>query len=297
MINIIDEYTNFILDEFCFYGKKIMEKYYISSIFNSFTKEYILIRYYNIYSNKKNINNTINKYLNEKIKELEIENPNKIKNIHFMANIFRYLIVLDDDIEAPMVNKIEDELDKIRKEYELEESLEFSKEYREFRKRKKEYIKNFETEDFIVDYTKTRTKNLFDTKLNHNIKISELYSKKAINDVYNTGITSEDKLFVHYNLVTIKVLNEIINYDYDTSYLVEFNLELFNKKDKLNRLLKIINNDITKEKIILKISYTKFIENKDNVFNLINEGYNIALIKDGNYKEDSYIKLFKYVLD
>jgi len=297
MINVIDEYTDFILDEFCFYGKKIMEKYYISSIFNSFTKEYISIRYYNIYLDKKNINNIINKYLNKKIKELETENPTKNKNIYFMASIFKYLIVLDGELEADKVNKIESELDKIRKKYNLEEKLEFSKEYREFRKRKREFIKNFETEEFEIEYTKTKNKKLVDTKLNHNIKISDLYSEKAIEEVYNTGITSEDKLFVHYNLIIIKVLNEIINYDYDTNYLVEFNTELFNKKDKLNRLLKIINNDIAKEKVVLKIQYTNFIENKEEIFNLINEGYNIALIKDENYKEDSYIKLFKYVLD
>jgi len=29
MNNVVNEYTDFILKQFCFYGKKTMEKYYI----------------------------------------------------------------------------------------------------------------------------------------------------------------------------------------------------------------------------------------------------------------------------
>lgn len=297
MINIIDEYTDFILDEFCFYGKKMMEKYYISSIFSEFVKEYLLIRYYNVYQNKKTMDDTINYYLNEKVKQLLEKYPKKTKNIYFMADIFRYIIVLDNDIEATMVNKIENELGKIKEKYDLNKQIEFSKEYREFRRRKKEFKKSYETNDFLIETTKTKYKKVFDTVLKHNIKMPELYSEKAINDIYNSGVTAQDKLFVHYNLVGITILNEVINYDYETNYLVEFNIELFNKKDKLNRLLNIIDNDITKEKITLKISYTSFNEKREDIFKLINSGYNFAIIKDENYKEDSYISLFKFILD
>lgn len=298
MINVIDEYTDFILDEFCFYGKTIMEKYYISSIFNEFVKEYLSIRYYNIYPKKQSINSTVNYYLNEKIKELEESNPDKVKSIYFMADIFRYLIALDGDLEATAVNKIEIELSDLReKKYGLVGKLEFSKEYREFRKRKRDFIKEYETSDFYLELSKTKFKNVLDASLKHSVKMPELYSDKAIEDVYNSGIVGEDKLFVEYNLLAIKILEEIIDYNYEASYLVEFNTELFNKKEKLNRLLKIIDNDITKEKLVLKISYTSFIDKREEVFGLINDGYSFALLKDENYKEDSYINLFKYVID
>lgn len=297
MINVIDEYTGFISDEFCFYGKTVMEKYYNSSIFNSFVSEYIKIRYYNIYPEKKNFNETINYYLNKKIKELENDYPDKIKNIYFMADIFKYLITLDSDIDADTVNKIEIELSNLREEkYLLEGKLEFSKEYREFKRRKKEFVKSYETNDFYIEF-KQKSKKVFNTILKHNIKMPDLYSDRAIENVYNSGIVSEDKLFIKYNLIAIKVLEEITNYDFETSYLIEFNSDLFNKKEKLNRLLKIIDNDITKEKVILKIPYTSFNEKRDEVFGLINNGFNFALIKDDNYEEDSYINLFKYVLD
>jgi len=297
MNNIVDIYTDNILKEFCYYAKIIMGKYYISSIFNELVKEYIQIRYYNIYPAKQNNKTTINYYLNLKIKELIENNPDKIENITFMTDIFSYLVYLESDITAEEINKIEKELEElIKTKYNLNEEIEFSKKYREFKKTKKEFIKSFETDDFILSVKNTKTTRLYDTILNYNIEMPELYSKKAIDTVYNTGMISEDKLFVLYNLIGIKILKEIINYNYNDCYLVEFNTDLFNKNEKLNRLLKIIDNDITKEKICLKITYSKFIDNKEKVFNMINNGYNFALIKDENYK-DEFKDLFKYIID
>jgi len=94
MNNVVNEYTEFVLKQFCFYAKKIMEKYYNASIFNELAKEYITIRYYNIYPPKQNNKTTINYYLNLKIKELSNNNPNKIKNITFMVEILNHLIYL-----------------------------------------------------------------------------------------------------------------------------------------------------------------------------------------------------------
>ena len=208
-----------------------------------------------------------------------------------------YLIFLDDDVEALEVNKIEDKLEKLREKYNIEEKIEFSKQYREYKKIKKEFFKSYETEDFFIETKKINSKKIYDTKLNHNIKLSELYSEKAIKKVFDSKLVSEDKLFVLYNLVSINILKEIINYDYITTYLVEFNVNLMDKTEKFNRLLKIIDNDITKEKICFKIDYYLFLENQEKVFKLINEGYNFALIVDETYEKIEYESLFKYVLD
>lgn len=298
MNNILKDYTNLVTEQFNFFGKQILDKYYISSIFNSLVEEYILVRYYNAYPTKSDLKSTINYYLNQNAKDLKENNPTKNKNIDFMLHIFAYLIYLDTDLTAENINKLEKEITIFReKNYEIFGKIEFSKEYRNFRKRKNEYIKNYQTSDFNIEFTKIKNKKLYDTKLNYTIKLPELYSEKAIELVYNSGIISEDKLFVQYNLIAIKVLEEILIYDYKTNYLVEFNIELFNKKEKLNRLLKIIDNDITKEKISFKISYTNYLDNKEEIFDLIRNGYNFSIIKDENYKEDEYNNLFKYILD
>lgn len=298
MNNVLNEYINLVIEQFNFYGKNILEKYYVSNIFNSLVEEYILIRYYNTYPFKNDLKTTINFYLNKKAEQLKENNPNKIKNIDFMLHIFAYLIYLDTDMDSESINKIEKEITIFRNDkYNIEEKIEFSKEYRAFKKRKNEYINKFKTNDFNIELNKLKNKKIYDTKLNYTIKMPELYSEKAIESVYNNGIISEDKLFVHYNLLAIKILEEIINYDYNTNYLVDFNVELFNKKEKLNRLLKIIDNDITKEKISLKVTYTDYLKKQNEIFNLIHKGYNFSLIKDEQYKDDEYNNLFKYILD
>lgn len=298
MNNVVSQYTKFILKQFCFYAKEIMEKYYIESLFSEIAKEYINIRYQNIYPQKQNNKTTISYYLNKKIKEICLDNKDKIKNITFMVEIFNYLIYLDNDIEAIEVNKIEKELEKLRKQkYSLLDEVEFSKQYREFRKSKKEFFKAYETDEFYLEFIKTKEKNLYATTLKHNVKMPELYSNKAIEDVFNSGLVAEDKLFVLYNLISIKILNDIINYNYTSIYLIDFNDNLLNKNDKLNRLLKIIDNDIIKEKLCFKITYKIVITNEKEIFDLINNGYNFAIIKDDSYKENKYDSLFKYTLD
>lgn len=297
MNNVVNEYTEYVLKQFSFYAKKIMGKYYNNSIFTELAKEYINIRYYNIYPQKQNNKTTISYYLNQKIKEITENNPKKIESITFMVDILNHLIYLDSDIEASEVNKVEKELEEIRKKYDIKEKLEFSKEYREFKKNKKEFIKQYETDDFYIDIKKTKEKNLYNTMLKYNLKMPELYSDKAIEDVYNKGLVAEDKLFVLYNLLAINILKEIINYEYLNVYLIEFNFNLLNKQEKFNRLLKIIDNDVTKEKLCFKINYKMFKQNKDDIFKMINNGYNFAIIKDHTYEENEYESLFKYILD
>ena len=296
MNNIVNMYTDYVLKQFSFYAKEIMGKFYIASIFNDLAQEYINIRYYNMYPAKQNNKTTISYYLNLKIKELTENNKDKVKNITFMVDIFNYLIYLDSELEAAEVNKVEKELSNlIKTKYDLDEALEFSKKYREFKKEKKEFFKAYETNDFVLEINNIKNR-LFNANLKYEIEFPELYSQKAINDTYNSGLVNEDKLFVLYNLVGIKVLNEIIDYNYLDCYLVDFNIDLLNKKDKISRLLKIIDNDITKEKVCFKIKYTEFKTNKDAIFGLINNGFNFALIKDENYK-DEFHNLFKYVLE
>ena len=63
----------------------------------------------------------------------------------------------------------------------------------------------------------------------------------------------------------------------------------------MNRLLKIIDNDVSKEKIIFKINYSLFLENKEMIFKILNDGYNMALVKDDQFQNNNYVNLFNYV--
>ena len=61
-------------------------------------------------------------------------------------------------------------------------------------------------------------------------------------------------------MTSVKVLEDIIKFNYDTNYLIDFNLSLFEKKNKLSSLLNIIDNDLLKEKISIKVNYIDYLE-------------------------------------
>lgn len=294
MNNIMDKYTAIVSKQFCFYAKNVMQKYYISSIFNEFLEEYINVRYYNIYPARQNRTSTVNFYLNEKINHLREKYDNKVKNIEFMGSIFKYLIKLDSCLEACEVNKIEDDLEKVALKFGLSDRIEFSKEYRAFLKDKNNLLKKYETNDFVINYSKIDNK-VYDTSFEYLINMPELYSKKAIDSVYNSDPICDEKMFVYYNMLALNILNDVISYDYSKSYLVDFNLDLFNKKEKLNKLLKIFDNDISKEKVLFKVKSSDLLKNKKNVFDLISNGFNFVLIKDTELNE--YDSIFKMILD
>lgn len=290
-MNIFTEYTNFILKQFQFYGKQILGKYYMTSIFEPFLTEYINIRYYNIYG--KTDNRTIKKSMDTLSETLLSENPEKIKNIAFTMEILPYLTLLDGSLTADEVNKIEKQILLIINKYYSKQEFEISKDYRQYRKRKQDFLNNFESKEFILDVKKHN--KYYDVNLNYDINFSDLYSQKAINDIFNNGIINEDKLLVLYNLVGIKVLQDIIDKNYNNNYLVEFNVDIMQKQEKFNRLIKIIDNDISKEKIVFKITEQDFLKNEKSICSLINKGFNFAIV--GKLNDNRYLELFKYIVD
>ena len=163
------------------------------------------------------------------------------------------------------------------------------------------YFSQFESNTFKAGYFLTNIKKVYNVVLDYDIAIPKLYSEFAISKVYTTGIINEDRLFVEYYLVTSKLLSELVKCDYSNYYLVEFAVSLFLKKEKLLRLLNIIDNDIAKDRISLKINYSDYIDNKDTILDLINKGYNFTLILDDTYsnsaqEKKSVLSLFKYIM-
>ena len=144
--------------------------------------------------------------------------------------------------------------------------------------------------------SKTNIKNLYKTEVIHNIKIPKLYSEYAINNVYNRGIVLENKLFISYTMVSILVLKDVLNLDCN-NYIVEFSKSLIEKEDKLKRLFSIIDEDIVKDRVILSVNESDFLEYRDSYLKYINEGYKfiIYLDKDSNMKNDVIKKVFSYI--
>ena len=104
---------------------------------------------------------------------------------------------------------------------------------------------------------------------------------------------------MEYYLISALLLKNIIDCNYNDNYLVDFPISLVKKDDKIKNYFNIFNNEIGKEKIVIKISYGDFIANKDNILFYIKDGFQFAIILDDMYlqnKNTNILNVFKYVI-
>ena len=202
---------------------------------------------------------------------------------------------MNKDIEIT-INKINDYRKKYLKLEKLDSELRSN--LINDRKRITKYLDSFDSKDFYLNLNKTNIKNLFKTEVLHEIKIPKLYSEYAINNVYNRGIVLENKLFINYYMVSKLILIDVLNKD-SKYYIVDFSKTLILKEDKVKRLFNIIDNDLIKDRIILKVSENDFYEYRDSYLKYINEGYKFILYlnKESELNNDAIRRVFSYIED
>lgn len=306
-LNIMNEFIHFKVDTISSYAAICLDKNYKKQTFSKLANTYVKIRYEDFDNelanthSKNRIVSILNNHLISKAQKLNKTADNKSlkQMLYFFGFVYHLDNVLDNYSDNEIINKINDyrknvlNLEPIAKD----DILSIKKDHD---KRLDTFISKFQDKYFELNLGNTTNKKVYNIKLNHYVPISKLYSNYAIQNVYNTGIVGENKLFIEYYQTGIKCLNDAINYDFNTSYLVEFNLDILKKVEKSKRLLNIIDNDIMKEKIVLKLSYSDFIKEKDKVTRLISNGYNFALIIDDTFKyldsEIITLNMFKYVI-
>jgi hypothetical protein len=263
-----------------------------------FINKYVDVRYYNEsdYNAIKDFMKRLNKELIDLVKKEENDELDELKNI---VALFGYIVYFDDinyvveevDLIDSLVN---DDIVKIEDKKELKKQI--NEWYKKFKKVKEAFNDTLLTNDFNL-IEKRLYRKLYYLELGYNIKISNLYSEYAIDKAYNSGIINEDKAFVTYILSSALILNNAINLDFSRHYLVDFPSTLFEKDKKRNRLISIINNNLAKKFICLKVSYADYLKNRRIINNLINDGYYFSIELDskytGNYND---LYLFPYIL-
>ena len=301
--NIIKEYAEFSKKNISKYYEMIMGKYYNKEIVNMFLNNYIDIRYYDLDIDKYSRNIT---KINKKFKDIyeNIAEEDKI-TAKFIYTLFDIIFYLDDVLEIDNIEKIFDFINKIRIEKlginEKEFINNFKEQYNKDKERKNKFINSIECEEFPVEYDYIYEQDVYNVEITHDIAIPKLYSKFAIDKVFNDGLISEDKLFIEYYIVSNKILKNIIAGDYNNKYLLEFNPNILKKKEKLTRLLNIIDNDLTKDVTSMKILYKDFIANKEKILELIRDGYKYSIVIDNTYDnleklEPNIFKIFEYII-
>lgn len=306
-INIMSEYIYLTKKQISTYLKLVFENTYDKKYNDIYTEKYINVRYYNFFCD--NESTTIRKTLLDELRKTQeyiISNNFQDKElIEKMYVFFCYVLYFDDVVYCKdLKNKIS-QIAKLRKKilnkenYDFEENL--YKEMLEINKAKEKLLERFDTNQFFLKITNYKQKNnIYRVNLKYNLKFPMEYSDMAINKVFNMGITNEDKLIIEYYLITVQIIKDIVRQNFKKQYIVEFAETLLSKPKKIKSILNCIDNSAIQDKISLKVRHEHFIENKENIYELMREGYRFAIILDNsfeaNYKNIENLKMFKYVI-
>lgn len=300
-LNVMKEFISFKKKSFNNYAKLCLDKYYDKTSFNKLLDLYIKIRYYDELDimKDKSLVKKISNYLVENAK-INITDKNKTSIKHTLY-FFGFIYHLDSLMNNSNCETIAKRINNYRiNELKLNklDDKKLANLFENDLKRINNYLLEFNDNNFHINKTKI-SNNLYNINLLHNINFPKLYSKYAIDNVYNRNIVLENKIFIEYYMVSATIINDIIKLKFNNNYLVDFSQTFFTKKEKMARLINIINDEIIKEKIIIKINYSTYIDNKTIIDTLINKGFKFALIidKEINKEDKIMLKIFSYVLN
>lgn len=305
--NVLEKYIEITTREINEYMKLIFENMYLKRISDKYIYAYLDVRFYNFYHKDENL--TFRKNFMNAIKQAEqrilIQFPDDKKIIENMA-IFYYFILYFDKISYR--KGLEENIDKLYKlrmkllkKQDEEFKEKFYKTYQKYVEEKEQFILKFETENFFLKITDYKNaKNVNRVVLKYNIKFPKIYSTWALERTFSSGIISEDKLNVEYSLISALVIKDIMRGNFKKQYIVEFIPSLLKKSKKLKSILNIINNPAVQDKVSLKIKYQDFEENKEEVYELMRNGYRFAIIiddtMDTSYATLQKLNAFSYIL-
>lgn len=306
-INIMNQYIDLTKKQINTYMKLVFGNKFNKNYNELYIDKYIKIRYYNFHEGDINI--TIRRKILDNLKELQedmiIDNIKDRVLIEQMCKFFHYVLYFDNVVHYKSLEKIVERIDKQRKKILNKEQKEFKEKLYEkmleFNTKKEELLNRFETDDFYLKITNYPDKlNIFRVNLKHNIEFPNVYSEFAIEKAFNMGVISEDKLVIEYYLVVLQVLKDILKQNFKRQYIVEFTDTILTKSKKLKALLNIINNIGIQDKICLKIKHEQFLEKKEKFYDLMKDGYRIAIIIDNsfevNYKNIETLKMFRFII-
>lgn len=312
-INVMNQYIELTKKEANDYIKAILGSKFNKKISDKYKEKYINIRYYNFNEKdyeeeeeKTSFKKNLAKGLTLTEEELIEEMPEKKEIIEKLNSFYYFFLNLDNFTYGKELEEDIDKLCDLREKLLNKDDIEFKKNAYEiinkYNKGKSELLAKFENnEDF---YIKTKPyhgiSNVNKVVIKHNVKLPMIYSLEAIEKAFNTGIINEDKLIIEYYLITVEIIKEIAKENFKKQYILEFAPTLFKKKKKLKSLLNIIDNDSIKDKLSLKIKYSDFLKEKENIYELTRKGLKVAIVLDEefavNFMNLEKLNIFSYII-
>lgn len=304
--NVVKEYIDFQKRTLSLCIKNILLNYFDEELFNQLFSVYIDARYYDYYDREKvtleeSICNRLRKKALDLMEENSQENNIKIKEMLFCFNFILYL----DEVKTINKNSVFiNYVYKYRKKLLNDEDIDFKSYLLKFiednKYKKDKFINQFTCQDFSLKFLNTSKVGLFDVSLCYSLEFPKLYSDYAIDRVFNTGIINEDKLLVEYTFIALRVLDDVRACVFDKYYMVEFTGSLFEKKNKIENTLYLLDDDCIKDKVSLKIDLDTYSNFRDEVHELMRLGFSFAIfLKDKEIPDSSFLdsfEVFKFIV-
>lgn len=296
--NIITEYINFSKQCINHYFKLIMDKKYNKDIVNKLINVYIDSRYY---TNTNNLPLTIRTNLNKASEEFKGADKDVASNV---IKIFNFIMYFDNVVECESTVRVIEAIAKFRTNIlDIKTNEKFNNTLLEVIKddliKKKEFIDTIDSDKFSFETLLTTKDKVYDVIVNQNLKFPVVYNSTVIDKVFKSKDLIDKRSIVEYNFTSLQILKDLISGSY-YEYLITYPPKASANPEKLEQLFNIINNEMLLSRIVIKINFKDFLNEKEIIYEYMRLGYKFAAVLENGFIEDDYnlnlLRVFKYII-
>ena len=277
------------------------------TIKNKLMISYIDSRYYNYYgqtdvSNNKKQTVKIEKYMDDvanlMCKNYKGNDTKYVEKVNRFLNIFKVIINLEQGISISDKRAREEFYKKEITKYAKISNWDNSKIKNlipSILKIQRNYIgileyllKKIETNMFNLEFNKLKSdKNIYALNLEHNITFSQIYSDYIIDKTYNEGVIAENKTIITLNLLSVRLIKDMIISDFNKKYVLYLPKTLYSKEKKIEKVLNMIDDEHAKQSTIFLMRIEELLKYKTLIKKLKKEGYQFATAIDEEFEVDN----------
>lgn len=157
-------------------------------------------------------------------------------------------------------------------------------------------LDKMQTSLFSIKYTKINNSKIYGAKIEHNLSFSKVYSDYIIEKTYNEGIVAEDKLAVLLNILSTKIVNNMLDGNFSLKYLIYIPFDLYEKTTKIGNIFEMFEDEFAKNSIIVLLNYREFNKKSTIIKNFIKKGYKFAINIGSSIVKESDLEIM-YIVD
>ena len=213
-----------------------------------------------------------------------IEKYAKIQDLDDKKNKYRNKLreyLNNDFLTDDLANKLVSKLIKITKTY--NNMLKYS-------------LDKMQTNLFKIKYNRIANRKIFALEIDHNLSFSKIYSDYIIEKTYNEEGVVFDRLAVLINILSTRIVVNMLKGDFASKYLLYIPYNLYAKTNKINDIFEMFVDEFAKNSIVVLINYDEIDDDKAMIKSLVKKGYKFAINIDDNNINDKDLELM-YIVD